>query len=96
MELLYGVTDIDLSGVLVGVPEEFAVADFAEGFDRLGQCLGPVLVALVLVGAIPRLVGFGVVALEGADVDAIRLVLAAPRCGVERADADIADAHVAA
>lgn len=97
MELLYGVTDIDLSGVLVGVPEEFAVADLAEGFDRLGQGLGPVLVVLVLDDAIPRVDGVGVVAFEGADVDAIRFLLAAPSGGVvERADAHIAHTHVAA
>jgi hypothetical protein len=32
-ELLYLIPDIDLSGVGVRVPEEFAVADLAEGFD---------------------------------------------------------------
>lgn len=96
MGLLYGVTDIDLSGVEVGVPVEFTVADHAEGFDRLGQALGPALVGLVLDDAVPRMEGIGVVALGGEDVDAIRLVLAPPRSGVERVDGDMADAHVAA
>ncbi len=91
--LLY--TDIDLSGVERVVAVEFAVVDLAEGFDVLGQGIGGRRVLLVLDAAIPPpgyWIVVGVVVLVREDVDAIRLLLAAPSLGVERVDVDEADA----